>query len=173
MYSGILYTSFPHVQLHAADVISDSGTWLLLASFLTSCCVFDTGNHGRFQRQRGSDQHHGGSDPSQQDALGGCLGWRMHCGAEVTESSTNKQHHISLSQKWDAAAAADKALCPLAMQWQKKETSEVVSSTTCMYCKTVYFGASVENKPEMLSHMTGCSFNAGKKVFYSHDWLFT
>jgi len=21
------------------------------------------------------------------------LGWRMHCGAEVTESSTNKQHH--------------------------------------------------------------------------------
>jgi hypothetical protein len=24
------------------------------------------------------------------------LGWRMHCGAEVTESSTNKQHHISL-----------------------------------------------------------------------------
>ena len=25
------------------------------------------------------------------------LGWRMHCGAEVTESSTNKQHHLSLS----------------------------------------------------------------------------
>jgi hypothetical protein len=23
------------------------------------------------------------------------LGWRMHCGVEVTESSTNKQHHIS------------------------------------------------------------------------------
>jgi len=23
------------------------------------------------------------------------LGWRMHCGAEVTESSTNKQHHMS------------------------------------------------------------------------------
>jgi hypothetical protein len=22
------------------------------------------------------------------------LGWRMHCGAEVTESSTNKQHHL-------------------------------------------------------------------------------
>ncbi len=21
--------------------------------------------------------------------------WRMHCGAEVTESSTNKQHHLS------------------------------------------------------------------------------
>jgi hypothetical protein len=21
------------------------------------------------------------------------LGWRMHCGVEVTESSTNKQHH--------------------------------------------------------------------------------
>ena len=26
-----------------------------------------------------------------------CLGWRMHCGAEVTESSTNKQHHLSAS----------------------------------------------------------------------------
>jgi hypothetical protein len=25
------------------------------------------------------------------------LDWRMHCGAEVTESSTNKQHHLSLS----------------------------------------------------------------------------
>jgi hypothetical protein len=24
------------------------------------------------------------------------LGWRMHCGVEVTESSTNKQHHLSL-----------------------------------------------------------------------------
>jgi hypothetical protein len=23
------------------------------------------------------------------------LGWRMHCGLEVTESSTNKQHHLS------------------------------------------------------------------------------
>ena len=23
------------------------------------------------------------------------LGWRMHCGAEVTESSTNKQHNLS------------------------------------------------------------------------------
>jgi hypothetical protein len=23
------------------------------------------------------------------------LGWRMHCGAEITESSTNKQHHLS------------------------------------------------------------------------------
>jgi hypothetical protein len=23
------------------------------------------------------------------------LGWRMHCGAEVTESSTNKQHHLT------------------------------------------------------------------------------
>jgi hypothetical protein len=23
------------------------------------------------------------------------LGWRMHCGVEVTESSTNKQHHLS------------------------------------------------------------------------------
>jgi len=27
-----------------------------------------------------------------------CLGWRMHCGVEVTESrsSTNKQHHLSV-----------------------------------------------------------------------------
>jgi hypothetical protein len=25
------------------------------------------------------------------------LGWRMHCGAEVTESSPNKQHHLSIS----------------------------------------------------------------------------
>ena len=25
------------------------------------------------------------------------LGWRMHCGAEVTESSTNKQQHLSHS----------------------------------------------------------------------------
>jgi hypothetical protein len=25
------------------------------------------------------------------------LGWRMHCGVEVTESSTNKQHHLRLS----------------------------------------------------------------------------
>ena len=24
------------------------------------------------------------------------LGWRMHCGVAVTESSTNKQHHLSL-----------------------------------------------------------------------------
>ena len=26
------------------------------------------------------------------------LGWRMHCGAKVTESSTNKQHHLSLGR---------------------------------------------------------------------------
>jgi hypothetical protein len=25
------------------------------------------------------------------------LGWRMHCGVVVTESSTNKQHHLSLT----------------------------------------------------------------------------
>jgi hypothetical protein len=25
------------------------------------------------------------------------LGWRMHCGVEVTESSTNKQHHLDTS----------------------------------------------------------------------------
>ncbi len=24
-----------------------------------------------------------------------CLDWHIHCGAEVTESSTNKQHHLS------------------------------------------------------------------------------
>ena len=23
------------------------------------------------------------------------LGWHMHCGAEVTESSTNKKHHLT------------------------------------------------------------------------------
>ena len=28
-----------------------------------------------------------------------CLGWRMHCGAEVTESSTNKQHHLSMDKE--------------------------------------------------------------------------
>jgi hypothetical protein len=27
------------------------------------------------------------------------LGWRMHCGVEVTELSTNKQHHISQKNK--------------------------------------------------------------------------
>jgi hypothetical protein len=31
------------------------------------------------------------------------LGWRMHCGAEVTESSTNKQHHLSNLQGKEAA----------------------------------------------------------------------
>ena len=30
--------------------------------------------------------------PSLRYTLG--LGWRMHCGVEVTESSTNKQHHL-------------------------------------------------------------------------------
>ncbi len=25
------------------------------------------------------------------------LGWRMHCGAEVTESSINKHHHLSVA----------------------------------------------------------------------------
>jgi hypothetical protein len=28
-----------------------------------------------------------------------CLGWSMHCCAEVTESSTNKQHHLSVPVK--------------------------------------------------------------------------
>ena len=32
------------------------------------------------------------------------LGWRMHCGAEVTESSTNKQHHLS-HQGWQQQQA--------------------------------------------------------------------
>jgi hypothetical protein len=31
--------------------------------------------------------------PSLRYTLG--LGWRIHCGVEVTESSTNKQHHLS------------------------------------------------------------------------------
>jgi hypothetical protein len=26
------------------------------------------------------------------------LGWRVHCGVEVTESSTNKQHHLFVQQ---------------------------------------------------------------------------
>ena len=33
--------------------------------------------------------------PSLRYTLG--LGWRMHCDVEVTESSTNKQHHIYMS----------------------------------------------------------------------------
>jgi hypothetical protein len=33
-----------------------------------------------------------------------CLGWSMHCSAEVTESSTNKQHHLSrLCPAWKSA----------------------------------------------------------------------
>jgi hypothetical protein len=34
------------------------------------------------------------------------LGWRIHCGVEVTESSTNKQHHLSTcaaAVTWGAA----------------------------------------------------------------------
>jgi hypothetical protein len=34
------------------------------------------------------------------------LGWRMHCGAEVTESSTNKQHHLYLSLKMHGRCGA-------------------------------------------------------------------
>ena len=30
------------------------------------------------------------------------LGWRMHCGVEVTESSTNKQHHLKFECFEDA-----------------------------------------------------------------------
>ena len=33
------------------------------------------------------------------------LGWRMHCGVEVTESSTNKQHHLSMGPVTSATAA--------------------------------------------------------------------
>jgi hypothetical protein len=28
------------------------------------------------------------------------FGWRIHCGAEVTESSTNNQHTLSLHPSW-------------------------------------------------------------------------
>ena len=35
------------------------------------------------------------------------LGWRMHCGAEDTESSTNKQHHhVTRSAAASAGAGA-------------------------------------------------------------------
>jgi hypothetical protein len=37
------------------------------------------------------------------------LGWRMHCGAEVTESSTNKQHHLSKSQELLAKGLASQS----------------------------------------------------------------
>jgi hypothetical protein len=37
------------------------------------------------------------------------LGWRMHCGVEVTESSTNKQHHHHLvQQEEEGDAEADR-----------------------------------------------------------------
>ncbi len=34
------------------------------------------------------------------------LGWRMHCGVEVTESSTNKQHHLYLPRMSSRANSA-------------------------------------------------------------------
>ncbi len=41
------------------------------------------------------------------------LGWRMHCGAEVTESSTNKQHHLSHSSQLRAVGfKLDKVIPP-------------------------------------------------------------
>jgi hypothetical protein len=35
-------------------------------------------------------------DASQDSDIPKTLGWRMHCGVEVTEWSTNKQHHINV-----------------------------------------------------------------------------
>jgi hypothetical protein len=59
-------------------------------------------------RQRGKEQRHRREEASKTKGSGARnalktpslrytrgLGWRMHCGAEVTESSTNKQHHLS------------------------------------------------------------------------------
>jgi hypothetical protein len=43
------------------------------------------------------------------------LGWRMHCGAEVTESSTNKQHLSSSTRSLEDPPVTSRALvCPLA-----------------------------------------------------------
>jgi hypothetical protein len=41
------------------------------------------------------------------------LGWHMHCCAEVTESSTNKQHHISLNFKNDSMASSLDYIAPV------------------------------------------------------------
>jgi hypothetical protein len=38
------------------------------------------------------------------------LGWRMHCGAEVTESSTNKQHHLSITLGANATTCRRQAI---------------------------------------------------------------
>ena len=40
------------------------------------------------------------------------LVWRMHCGAEVTESDTNKQHHHLKSRVSKAAMQAGRARLP-------------------------------------------------------------
>ena len=40
------------------------------------------------------------------------FGWRMHCGAKVTESSTNKQHHPHLHVAAPFARAGCNAVCP-------------------------------------------------------------
>ena len=47
----------------------------------------------------------------------------MHCGAEVTESSTNKQHHLTLSR--GGVIKTNHSLCPSRLQdgskaWMKK-----------------------------------------------------
>ena len=39
------------------------------------------------------------------------FGWRIHCGVEVTESSTNKQHTLSLTS------------CELPVMWDAREAS--------------------------------------------------
>jgi hypothetical protein len=35
-------------------------------------------------------------------------GWRIHCGVEVTELSTNKQHSLSLYQRWCSSCTSDR-----------------------------------------------------------------
>jgi hypothetical protein len=53
------------------------------------------------------------------------LGWRMHCGAEVTESSTNKQHQ-SLC-----------LLCVTAVPFIKLFARGIVEDSVCVYyCRT-------------------------------------
>jgi len=41
------------------------------------------------------------------------LGWRIHCGANVTESSTNKQHHLSMRVRVFAEVYYLKSVCCL------------------------------------------------------------
>jgi len=44
--------------------------------------------------------------------------WRMHCGAEVTESSTNKQHHLSAENK----LSTDNSKRRLKLAWWEQRT---------------------------------------------------